>query len=166
MYSRKPDHRMIECCPWPLSSFSYAGLCSHSPLGEMVEGNFDLSAEQLETIAAEVKEKNCNDMTGYYKKQSARNPEHVKQRHAKARQCMKKNSLDKMIASQDRHTKRTKASKKYYCATCKVSCVKPGELAVHLAGERHLKGLRGQSRALSKSTGANFAVSPLLNLFF
>lgn len=34
------------------------GLCSHNPLHKDVSGNFDLSAEQLQAIAAEVKEKN------------------------------------------------------------------------------------------------------------
>lgn len=36
MRSRKPDYRLLPHCLWPLSSFTYAGLCSHSPLIEGV----------------------------------------------------------------------------------------------------------------------------------
>ena len=43
---------MGSCCPWHGDAFSYKSLCSHNPLLESVAGNFDLSREELETMAA------------------------------------------------------------------------------------------------------------------
>lgn len=34
MHSRKPTHSMLTACPWPLSAFTYRGLCDHSPTHE------------------------------------------------------------------------------------------------------------------------------------
>lgn len=45
-------------CPWKLETLSWRGHNSHNPLREMVSGDFDLSDEQLEMIAAQIKEKN------------------------------------------------------------------------------------------------------------
>ncbi|KAH7155412.1 hypothetical protein B0J13DRAFT_521570 [Dactylonectria estremocensis] len=42
-------------CPWPREEFSYRGLCTHNPLIESPVGDFDLSPEQMEVVAAEVK---------------------------------------------------------------------------------------------------------------
>jgi hypothetical protein len=47
-----PDHPDLPCCGWDLATFKYEGLCSHSPFNEPVSGNFDLTPEQLDTIAA------------------------------------------------------------------------------------------------------------------
>lgn len=63
------------CCPWPRDSYSYGGLCSHDALLEMVAGDFDLSAEQLEAIAADIKEKNRLYQANYYQNLNAQDPE-------------------------------------------------------------------------------------------
>lgn len=112
--SRKPDHFMISCCPWPLASFSYGGLCSHSPLQDSVQGRFDLSAEQLEAIAAANKEKNAAKLSQY------------RQDHP-----------DLIKATKNRSFAKVKASKKFYCTLCGVSCAKPWELKRHNSSERH-----------------------------
>jgi hypothetical protein len=57
MQSQNKDYGISGCCPWPRNSLSYIGLCSHSALAEDVTGNFELSSEQLEAVAAAIKEK-------------------------------------------------------------------------------------------------------------
>ena len=112
--SRKPDHFMLPCCPWPLASFSYGGLCSHSPLQDSVQGRFDLSAEQLEAIAADNKEKNAAKLSQY-----------------------RKDHPDLIKSTKQRSFAKVKASKKFHCSLCGVSCAKPWELKRHNSYTRH-----------------------------
>ncbi|SMQ51088.1 unnamed protein product [Zymoseptoria tritici ST99CH_3D7] len=49
--SRDTSHTMRSLCSWPLDSFTYDGLGTHSPMSEQVPGNFDLTDEQLEELA-------------------------------------------------------------------------------------------------------------------
>jgi hypothetical protein len=139
--SRKPDHCMISCSLWPLSSFSYTGLCSHNPLAEGVHANLDLSAEQLETIAAEIKEKNRIYQANYHRTQRALEPERVKERQNRAAVRFKKNSPDKIKEKQERFSAEWKASKKYYCTICKVPCSKKFDLERHNRSKRHLSNV-------------------------
>ena len=57
LYSKDKDYKMGACTPWPRDSFTYHGLCNHSALNERVNGNFDLTADQLTSLAALVKER-------------------------------------------------------------------------------------------------------------
>jgi hypothetical protein len=50
-----------DMCPWDRDTLEYDGLCSHNPLSESPLGDFTLSAEQLETMAAEYSEKRRGD---------------------------------------------------------------------------------------------------------
>lgn len=68
MQPSNKDYGMSACCPWPRDSFLYGGLCSHAPLIESVRGHFDLSSEQLEALAVEVKERTRNRMADYVPK--------------------------------------------------------------------------------------------------
>lgn len=63
------DYGFTGLFPWPRSDydFDYQGLCSHSPFLEDVPGDLDLSPEQLEKIAAAVKEKNRQYQIEYQK---------------------------------------------------------------------------------------------------
>lgn len=53
-------------------------MCSHNPLFEDVSGNFDLSAELLEAIAAEVKKKNRVYQAEYGAARRVWSPERVR----------------------------------------------------------------------------------------
>ena len=57
MKSEGKDYGRGNCCPWPRDSFSYNGFYGYSFLVQLVAGNFDLSNEQLEAMAAVVEEK-------------------------------------------------------------------------------------------------------------
>jgi hypothetical protein len=78
MTSRTKDYGYGQLCPWDRSSFEWHGLCSHNPLLEDVSGNFDLSAEQLEAIAAATAEKNRVYQAEYGANQRAKSPERVR----------------------------------------------------------------------------------------
>jgi Zinc-finger of C2H2 type len=131
MQSQNKDYGMSGCCPWPRNSFSYSGLCSHSALAENVAGNFDLSSEQLEAVAAAIKEKNRSYQAEYQRSQRAKSPDRVRAlQRGKNRRYQK---TQKAI-----HEER-KANKKFYCAICDVSCRNKPDLTRHNATKRHLK---------------------------
>lgn len=141
MQSENKDYGMSSCCPWPRDSFSYGGLCSHNSLLEMVAGNFDLSGEQLDIIAAEIKEKNRVYQANYHQLELALNPEGLKDRQRKADVSYRENSRDKVQAKQHRYEGKAKASKKYYCTICEHACAKPYEFARHNRSARHLNNV-------------------------
>ena len=149
MRSKDKDYRMGACCPWPRDSYRYGGLCSHNALLEGVNGNFDLSAEQLEAVAADIKEKNRlyrkqhNEQysSKHYYEQKAQDPEGVAARSRAKYDRLKKKSPDKILARMQEHAAKgtaAQASKKYYCDVCERACRNRNDLERHNAGRRHL----------------------------
>jgi len=127
--SKTKDYSMSGCCPWPRGYFSYSGLCSHCALAEHIAGEFDLSSEQLEAIAAAIKEKNRSYMTEYDRSQRARSPDRVR--------AYERNHRD-WKAQKAVHDQR-KANKEFHCAICDVSCRDKHELKRHNECKLHLK---------------------------
>ena len=141
MKSKVKAHGMRICCPWPRDSFSCGGLCSHNALAEMVAGRFDLSDEQLEAIAVEIKEKNRLYHVKYYQDLKARDPESINVRARESGARYRKNSHDKYLAKGQRHSANAKASRTDYCDVCELACSKKFEFERHNASSRHLKNV-------------------------
>ena len=78
MSSRKELHSCREFCPWSRDLLEWHGLCSHNPLVEGVPGDFDLSREQLEEMAAVIKEKNSVYRVGYHRNRKVNEPEKIR----------------------------------------------------------------------------------------
>ena len=68
MYSSSEDYGMSTCRPWPLESITYGGLCSHSAFTDPVAGNFDLSAEDLDLLTKQAKERAARRKSDEYLK--------------------------------------------------------------------------------------------------
>lgn len=151
MYSKSKDYGMGACCPWDRASFSYRGLCSHNALLETVAGDFDLSPEQLEELAAVAKERKRAYSADFQKRQREEDPDRVREmsriRDARSRQ----NEPEKFQARQQCHSERTKGSKKYYCATCDRAFKNPSDLDRHNSGKRHLQKV-AKAQSSSRST--------------
>jgi len=137
MKSITKDYKIGDCCPWSRKLFTYRGLCTHNSLIEIVNGKFDLSAAQLETLAAEAKERKRLWDREYHRNQRLTDVERVRalQREADAR--FYKTAKGK--AKVERFSKNTKASRKYYCEVCQVACDRPNHLERHKTTPRHLK---------------------------
>lgn len=139
MASRDKDYKIGACCPWSRKSFPYRGLCSHNAMLETVAGNFDLTPEQIEAIAAEVKEKNRLYHVEYYKKMKEEDPEGLKARMAEADKRYRENSRDKSLAKQQRFAEKAKESRKYFCEVSRRACTKLYEFERHLKSRNHLR---------------------------
>jgi hypothetical protein len=141
MKSRTKDYGCVDLCPWDRDRLEWHGLCSHNPLHEDVSDNFDLSAEQLEAIAAEVKEKNRVYQAEYGAAQRARSPERVRTLQRKKNKTFR--------PKQKQKDKDAKAAKKFHCAICNVSGRNAHDMKRHNATKRHLKEVAESS---SRST--------------
>lgn len=110
----------------------------------MVLGDFDLSPEQLEDIAAEIKEKNRLYLVDYYIQRRETDYEGLREtaRRADARY----RTTVKHTANQRRFEERTRASKKHYCETCDYTDIKPNQFEKHLKSRRH-KSLVAEAEA-------------------
>lgn len=148
--SEVKDYGIGICCPRPRDSFSYGGLCSHNALIKMVVGNFDLSDEQLEAIAAEIKEKNRLYQANYYQHLRAQDPEGLTARTREASARYNKNSHDKALAKGRRYLVKAKASRKYYCDICELACTKLYEFERHNASRRRLSNVAKAKSGLVK----------------
>jgi hypothetical protein len=58
MYRKDKHYGLVHLCPWNPEDFEYDGACSHNSIVEPVPGDFSLSKEELEKLAAEAKETN------------------------------------------------------------------------------------------------------------
>ncbi|TKA63192.1 hypothetical protein B0A55_10202 [Friedmanniomyces simplex] len=82
--SRRSSHHLLSCCPWALSSFTYAGLCSHSALEDATATGLDLTAKQLNDMRTQSKEKTREYMAKYHRAERERSPERIRALNAEA----------------------------------------------------------------------------------
>ncbi len=175
MRSKDKDYGMGACCPWPRGSYRYGGLCSHNALLEKVAGNFDLSPEQLDAVAADIKEKNrlyrkqYNKQYGsnHYYDQKAQDPEGVAARTRAKYDRFKKKSPEKLLANGQRHAAKVKASKKFYCEICGCACTSKWEFERHNTSRRHLNNVKKANSGVVKAyrcdvCSYSFTVAPSL----
>jgi hypothetical protein len=60
MRTTKRDYGMSQICPLAIDTLPYDGLCSHCCLSEGVSGDFDLTPEELDAKAAEIKQRHAD----------------------------------------------------------------------------------------------------------
>jgi hypothetical protein len=121
-------------CPWDQDTFEWLGLCSHSPLHEIIrcsEGELDFTPEELEEIARRTKEKNAKYQYDYGKAQRANPTEEYKQGQ-KARNERHKPKLEK-------NQQAAVENKTHYCSLCDVACRNAADLRRHNDSPRHLR---------------------------
>jgi hypothetical protein len=74
MVSRMKDYYVPRICPWKIEDLPYDGCCSHTPLGEKVDGlQTSYSEEEINAMAAE-----------HDKEVKQRNNETMRVKHARA----------------------------------------------------------------------------------
>jgi hypothetical protein len=130
-----------KLCPWTLSEIEYDGLCSHSALFDPIAGCFDLTPEELMSLAAELEEKkrqhNQAYQRAYYQYEREHRSEELKERHRRHDLSYRMNSRDKSIAKQRRYEAKHKAAKTFWCEICEKACSKPYEWDRHLRSTNH-----------------------------
>lgn len=142
MKATKGDYGMSWVCPWGRENLEYDGLCSHPCLTEPVTGDFNLSPEDLEAQATELKRRRSELQTvintNYVSRQIETNHDVYRARKSTNQANYVKNNRDKARESHNRSLARAVANKKYYCEVCDLACRKKCELTKHLQSQRHL----------------------------
>ncbi|KAF5539566.1 heat shock SSB1, partial [Fusarium phyllophilum] len=163
MKSYEKDYHMGDYCPWPIESFSYHGLCSHSALLEGAVGGLDLTPEQLIAMAAEVTQRK-NEYSVFYRKVCMERDaerrldlerQYTSDYRAKNREECNARCRQWLIDNRDErheHVKRSAIkmynSKKWYCHDCGQACTTPWELQRHNGSNRHKIRLRKIARGI------------------
>lgn len=145
------DYGMAHLCLWDRHALEYTGLCSHCCLTEGVRGDFSLSSEQLEALAALRKQLRTER---HAEQQAVRNSNyHHKQMETNHDQYLD-DMTERVRASRARNperyrllarTKRAqhKTNNTYYCELCKTSCQTKSDLDEHKATAKHLRNVAG-----------------------
>lgn len=108
-------HGMVHMCPWDRATLEYGGLCSHNPLMEILAGDFDLSAEELEAKAKDRADKIVQSR----KRWAEENPEGIA--------AIKKHAIIKALDEQ-----------RYSCELCEMDFADSNKLIRHNEGSTHL----------------------------
>lgn len=120
--------------PWSVDSYPWDGLCSHSPLLDSAEvrpGDLNLSPEQLNQIAAIIKDKN-RTYGANYQRALRTNPTPAYTARVKAR------NIKHAPATRARQQAAV-ANQTYHCSVCNVSCRDAASLRRHNQTKRHHK---------------------------
>lgn len=137
LHRHNKSYGLGDICPWPRDTFQWSGLCSHNPLIEGIRSNehdLDFTAEQLQQMAAQIKEKNRLYQVSYQKiLRVEATPEY------KARQ----NRNNKKQAPRTRARQQAAVvEEKYFCPVCKVACRDAASLRQHETTPRHARKTR------------------------
>jgi hypothetical protein len=143
MKGLKRDNGMSHICHWPRDTLEFDGLCSHCALAEPVSGDFDLTSEQLEAQAAELKQRRSALQavvnTNYQQNQMLNNREGYKARNRKKSATYVEKRSDKAKASHNNSLAKAKDNKTYYCEICDLACGKKNDLARHEKSKSHIR---------------------------
>ena len=134
MACRDHEYGFNHLCPWPLKSFNYYGACSHNPLREAFHGDINLSGEELQKIADEVRHNNLAYGKEYHARQRLEATPEFKA--AQARANAKHRPKTQQIREQDI------AEKRFYCDICNLSCSDHSHLMEHNATARHKRKVK------------------------
>lgn len=137
------DYGMTHICPWDYKTLEYDGLCSHCCLFEGIVGDFELSAEELEELAAQMAkiraEKQAAICSNYHYRQMELNyHEYHENMLERGRQRRERDpeGLRKYLRD---HRADHKVKKTYYCDICKISCHNKADLDIHNKTTKHLR---------------------------
>nr|OQO29384.1 hypothetical protein B0A51_03166 [Rachicladosporium sp. CCFEE 5018] len=141
MFKREHDYGFNGLCPWPMTSFKYDGLCTHSPFKEAIDGGLELSEEQLKETTDATNAKAIDYGRDYHKRQRDEATPEFKAAQARANKKMRpKTQLNRAAA---------KAAKLFYCAPCDYAADNNGHLTEHKNRKSHRTRVReyeGQQR--------------------
>lgn len=129
----------VDFCPWSRDQLLWVGLCTHNCLLETLHGDLNLSAAQLEEMAAVRRERARTYHNEYYHETLADDPEY-KRRRAQ----YNKKQLPGTIARQAA----AKVVKQHYCPPCDVNARDASELDRHLGTPRHAQTVARGGKAL------------------
>ena len=131
MKSTTKSYGMPDMLAWDIKELEYDGLCTHSPLIEMVAGEEDgLSTQQLAQKQVEMEARRTI-------------AEAAAQRKYQDKLMSTKWMRDRLYTCHKRSRERIIAAKTHWCETCQQAFASKGALAIHQSRNVHLSKLPG-----------------------
>lgn len=143
MKARLGDYGMGHLCRWDRRMLEYDGCCSHCALNEGIPGDFTLSAEQLEALAAEKEQKRlvlkALNATNYHFKQMETNYDEYIGESSKrvARSRANNPGRDKM--RQAERIQKAEEERTFYCERCDIVYGTKQRLEKHEKTAKHIR---------------------------
>jgi hypothetical protein len=136
----KNDYGMSHICLWDRASLGYDSLCSHCSLYEGVNGDYDLSAEELWAAAAEKSEKHKvmvreNSSNWHFKQMETSYDEYLDAKLVGSNRYQAEHGEE----IQERATANHRENQTYYCELCKKAFSEATELNRHNESKGHLR---------------------------
>jgi hypothetical protein len=136
------DYGMTHICLWDRNTLEYEGLCSHCSLNEGISGDFGLSAEALEALAAEKTVARCvravEVHSNYHYKQMETNREGYLEKQREQQAALRTRSPERINNRLRNWRKNTHESKRLFSETCKVAFESPRDQRNHNNTPGHL----------------------------
>jgi hypothetical protein len=133
---------MSQICLWDRNTLEYDGCCSHCCLREMVVGDFELSAEDLEAKDVESKQKRKiwkqTGNSNYHYKQMETNYDEYSTFHAEKRARLRAQDPEADNEKTNARSARTKAAGTYPCQLCKLTFGTKQKFNKHFKSAKHL----------------------------
>ncbi|RDW73886.1 hypothetical protein BP5796_07328 [Coleophoma crateriformis] len=127
----------LYICPWDHATLEYDGLCSHNPLSEVPPGDHELSAEQLEAQAAELKQNRADYISEWREKTKKNKPDEYYAKANKNRKLYIQRNPEAAKAATKRAKRKAVKQKSHYCFVCRHPFNTSAALTRHVAGVRH-----------------------------
>ena len=142
-----------DMCRWDHNTLEYEGLCTHSPLLEIVLGEFTLSPEELAANSAIMvnrrkERRRNNDLAN-----KAKDPVKYQKLRNEASVRFRKNNPEKAKECGDRKRADNVAKQRYYCSVCNFAFKQNMSLKNHLKRQVHLNKVALLADGASQSSG-------------
>jgi hypothetical protein len=128
---------------WERHTVEWEPLCSHLPLREKILGNLDLSAEELEIIAAIRTERRATYVKEYREAKRNEDYDAFRLRGRVTKSAWTAKNRDRFNQTAGRTRAKAKSERRFHCDVCEMSLA--GQLALdkHLASQSHADRVAG-----------------------
>lgn len=143
MKAKKGDYGMGHLCKWDRGTLPYDGLCSHCALNEGIRGEFEMSAEDLETVAEEKKKKqkeihDAGNSNWHFKQMEDNYHDYIGASTERV-QKSRANNPGRDAKREANRVAKAKAEKKYHYERCNLSFSRQKVLEDHYKTPKHTR---------------------------
>lgn len=137
------DYSMSHICPWNINTLEYGGLCGHCALSDAIMGNFDLTAEELEALAAEKPERQRQKKQDTHYRNMAENYDEYLDQMAKNSAKYREDYPGRPQELQRNLRAKNVEEKSFYCKPCDHAFITRDRLEYHLKTKKHKNKVLG-----------------------
>lgn len=128
---------------WERLTVEWEPLCTHLPLREAIRGNLDLSAEELEIVAAIRTERRATYLKAWREAKRNKDPDAYRLQDRVIKNAWAAKNRDRVNKTAGRVRAKAKGQRRFHCDVCDMSLQSQMALDKHLATESHANRVLG-----------------------